>query len=1061
MARIETRDTALWIRSLKLLRENRKLLLGFLALPWKLIVCEDSDATLLKELEQRDATDDVMIRKRGLVQILDQDPSRVELPQRCLQILLINGPSGHSTQTSFEANLRRMTMLDQVRRSAPREILVLGTPAFEMPPDLGELWSTGFRSFLTIIADTPGAVSIASEWAQKRQAVATLVEAPPDEMIAEAVSKYELTYPEHRHVIRMKTIHGQLIKLDITELDEPERPLFDFYSLIEEKDLHPLNPSELPEEDFTSFFRDSTSSWRPYAADLPWVRSPEIVTGVLSYMKYLETDGAEENKLLYITSEPGAGGTTLARTLAYVCAREGYPVLIAKPLPFTPDPLPVSNFLNRIHDLVDKTPAERGSASTSDSVSVRRQYEVPWLVVFDTIHSQYRESELNQFRNAMEKMGRPVCLLVVAGTQLVQEFQNRRKTIRLADLNHVIDVEEARALGRHLNKFLKSYTGTRSEAQWDRFYQEHTIRYLEGTAAFWVALSFWIQGQFDLNDSIQDWVYKVFLSQPDIEIKQALLRIAAFATERLPLPERLLPTATQGWPISYRLAETRHSLAALGLTPLSSDGEKYWAIIHDILGRLLINGLFYDSTTRSNLGYGAAMDPNHLRFMLLSQISQDSAFSEKQYRTLGEDFATTIFKIDPDHGHAGFVNIWREVLRSLDSMPASLRNTSRLFRHHTAISKRRIAKLDEQQYGVTLLEKKELLLSAIRDLTYALRELPPTTGGESTLNLLNSLANAYFDLADLATQLGTEPKNIAEIQGLANEATKRAYQENPTNSFVIETYAKNLLRHARNHPESVLQDTVEVLGMIFSAQRSGDPAYRVSQLNHLAQQAFDLLLRQAPSGSFETDIRTPVDVLVQAWRILAFDDRLREGSLDDVAEERRQQALQILEHPLARGNVQAISLRYNLVTGGRPYAFDEHIELLDQINPKFTNTTPQLRLEYAILLFQNSRFFEGDKLFRDLRQLWRESEHLVEVPERLRWLRASNGGALRVVHAKVSEDYGTRTMAKVQEFGGIPAPLRPEEHGFRELRVGLSFACHVSFGHNGPFLRPLTAGARA
>ena len=69
--------------------------------------------------------------------------------------------------------------------------------------------------------------------------------------------------------------------------------------------------------------------------------------------------------------------------------------------------------------------------------------------------------------------------------------------------------------------------------------------------------------------------------------------------------------------------------------------------------------------------------------------------------------------------------------------------------------------------------------------------------------------------------------------------------------------------------------------------------------------------------------------------------------------------------------------------------------------------------------------------------------------------------SLQIVHAKVQADYGARVMARVQEFGSIPpVPLRPEEHGFRELRVGLAFAGHVTFGPNGPFLRPLTAGPR-
>src|ERR1035437_1537970 len=227
-------------------------------------------------------------------------------------------------------------------------------------------------------------------------------------------------------------------------------------------------------------------------------------------------------------------------------------------------------------------------------------------------------------------------------------------------------------------------------------------------------------------------MYRSFKAKAtDLEMKSAILRIAALSTERLPLPERLLPQSKAVLPISYSLAETRSALAALGLVSISSDGERYWALIHDIVGRLLINSLFYDASARTELGFSAARDPDHLRFLLLREISRHPLLGERAYKYLGEDFATTIFKIDPDHGHAAFVEIWQEVLSALDAMPNTLRDTSRLFRHHSAISRRRVAKLDEKLYEVSIQEKQVLLQAAIRDITYALTQIPYTPGSES------------------------------------------------------------------------------------------------------------------------------------------------------------------------------------------------------------------------------------------------------------------------------------------------------------------------------------------
>ena len=52
-----------------------------------------------------------------------------------------------------------------------------------------------------------------------------------------------------------------------------------------------------------------------------------------------------------------------------------------------------------------------------------------------------------------------------------------------------------------------------------------------------------------------------------------------------------------------------------------SDGQKHWALVHDILGRLLINALFYDFSSRAALGFENAKDAEHLRFLLLRQIA--------------------------------------------------------------------------------------------------------------------------------------------------------------------------------------------------------------------------------------------------------------------------------------------------------------------------------------------------------------------------------------------------------------------------------------------------------
>jgi hypothetical protein len=1036
----------------------------FLGLPWRLVVSEVFEASVLTDLQKSASVDDLLTRKRGYVQVIDSDPSRIELPERSLPFYLLGGTQKEGAEATFTDRLRRMTMLESLRRSAPREIFLISDDENPIPEDLRDLWSSGFRCYVTIVCSKPNALALVDEWVRdsKGFAVATMLQVSPSEAITQIVTEYDSTYPEERHVIRVRDTDGNLRKLDVTNLDEPERPVLGVYTLIEERDLVPITPQELGEQDFIGFFRDPASSWRPYAAGLPWMRDAEIGKKLLHHLRRLDASGSEENSITYIAAESGAGGTTLVRSLSWECARLGYPVLVARPVPFIPDALPVANFLNRVHAALEaEVRTERESSTESLSREGSRRYEVPWLIVFDTLHWQYRESDLVRFKNELTKSGRPVCTLVVTGAALPLAFLNTPVS-KLAELTHAIELEEARRLGSHLNQFLKIYGNERPVSQWEHFYKEHTVRYVEGIAAFWVALSFWIQGQYDLSESIQEWMYRCFKENTDdVTIREAVIQIAALSSERLPMPEALLPSVSGKWPTSQLLSDRRSSLAAVGLVRFARDTEKFWSLVHDILGRLLINALFYDFQLRQELGFASAINAEHLRFLLLRKISEHPALGEQPYRSIGEDFATTIFKIDPDHGHGNFVAFWREVLAALNNMPRGLRDSSRLFRHHCAISRRRIAKMDEHFYGVSNEERIVLLRQAIEDIRYALDFIDYTAGSESNLNLYNSLANAYFDLAEAEGKAGATQQRLIELRNLGNEATRRAYTENPTNSFVIETYVKNLLQNARIESERAVELCIEGLGILFSAMTMNEAGYRAAQLGTLADKLITTLFAHTSPGIETDEPRNAVDVLVQAWIALAAGRRMPDVTLADIPENDISRALERLGHPAGRGNMQVIRMTYDLLCAQQPFAFDKQLELLEQLIATDYRLSAQLRLEYAILLFQNSRSQEGDRIFRELRRLWKESEQVVQIPDRLRWLRGPDARSLRTVNAFVGTDTGIRAAARVQEFGGSTVPFRPEEFGIRALNAGMRFSSHVNFGHNGPFLRPVTAGPQS
>ena len=59
------------------------------------------------------------------------------------------------------------------------------------------------------------------------------------------------------------------------------------------------------------------------------------------------------------------------------------------------------------------------------------------------------------------------------------------------------------------------------------------------------------------------------------------------------------------------------------------------------------------------------MNPEHLRFLLLRRLSAMPALGYTVNRAIAEEFAISIFKIDPGHGHANFGQYWREALEAL------------------------------------------------------------------------------------------------------------------------------------------------------------------------------------------------------------------------------------------------------------------------------------------------------------------------------------------------------------------------------------------------------------
>ncbi|WP_300581032.1 hypothetical protein [Marivita sp.] len=1047
LAELDARDASLWLMPSFAEAAGPEATAGVVSLPWEFVLSETASTDLLKAVDALDnGIDTALVRRRGLMHVIDVPPSNTVLPPRCLPIFLLNGRT-EADEAGFAARARRMEMIMELQQRGVRNLVVLGGPDLTLPVELAQLWQDGFQCGLTIVSDDPEARRKITEWQADAGARWVALLPTPAALLSEALHRRYTERVDDRLIIRVRDAEGARHRVDLSGRDDPEHPVLGNYELLSEAHLEYVAPEGLSSEEINGFFQDPSASWRPYAAQMAWSRDDRARNILKKALKDLDRSGAEASRIFYIRAESGAGATTFIRDLAFGAAMDGYPTLIATQAPFAPNGRSVANFINSCLNGIASADIGKGL----------RQYEVPWLIVFDRSQWEGREGDIATFARQIMEAGRRICMVFVTDALLPVAIYAEKRLENLCDLSHEISQEAAMALGRHLNRFLKPLGTARDANEWQAFVNHALDGPAAGRSVFWIALAFWLQRQIDLTETVQGWLYAQFRQKvADPVVRRAIVDIAAMSTMRQLLPETLLPRS-EDFPTRDKLSDLQSTVGALGVVRQRFDTVSHWAMIHDQLGRFLLTGLYYDAPARDSVGLAAAQNPDHLRLIVLKRIASNPMIAHPDLVELAETFATSIFKIDPGQGRSEFVNYWREALEALDAMPKAFRMTSRTFLHHSAISRRRIAK-DEDMFPISDDERTDLLRRATSDIEAALA-LEYDPGGEPALNLYNSLAHAYHDLAEVEERWGAPAEQVAALRSKAKKATYSAYRLNPDNSYVLEVYARDRLIGADEDPDGAASVALEVLGIVYGAMQREIAELRRNALSRIADKAFDLLLRSAEALQY-TEPSTEGEAVQQALSALGEGVTRREGmSLDDFPRANRLDAAVRLGHPLLRSNAQAVRLRYILACMDHPKDFALQLELLETLEGNRAILSPQLDLELALLMHHRNRHHQASQRFQKLRQLWARGEHYVEVPDRLRWLLDENTGQRRQVRARIaSGGDGARLNARVQELQNDRVPFRIAEFDSTQLRPGTNIGGLISFGHNGPLLRPLTAG---
>lgn len=1062
---VVARDCVLWLTTKSF--DNKDELEAMLALtggPWRAVFVESSDGAFAEALTERGQSLDSVDSAGAFTHLIASDPLSLQLQRRAKPLFFLNGRSDRagteSAQLPRRSNeRRRLNMTARLRDLEPRRVIVVGRAPEVALEDLVSLWDAEFRSLLTIVTDAPDFPKSCDSMLPEIAGLnvlhwIALSQAPFSrallEQLAQVVASSSL-------LVSVRVPGGTVLNVDLSGAELAEQPLADICDIIQLRDTLPVSPDDLRDEEFRGFFTRGSFSWRPYAAGLPWLPDPGPERELLRSLNRQLADPPGSVSVLSVLSEPGAGGTTQARALALAAARHGFPAILVKQESTAPPAIELTGFLFRASQAVTREAEKVGEADAG---------EPAWLVVLDVQHGGRSSDELERLCGELARSGRKVSVLKVAPASSPPQLPDSIPYKELKFLGHELDEDDVIALGNHLNAYLKVHGTPKSRDEWLSFWRQHQPDIDSGAASFWIALEFWLAGFLALGESIQSWVTKQFrmLSGQD-EVQRAVLEIGALAIERKATPERLLePLSNPRLPWVTALDTARSDAPGLGLIY----GESFpfgrvWAVAHDVLARYLINGVWNDRLLGDQLGLTAFEDPVALRLELIARLARRTATGDAFARPFAISLATSILKLDEQNGNPEFFKHWRTVLKVLEGVPQIVRLSSRAFNHHLAISRRRVTQDDLFQLDPD--EKHQLLMTSARELEFALEQIEASQDDESTLNLLNTLALVYQDLADIERAKG----NTAELGRLLEKSdsiTNRALKENPNNSYVLETAAKNQLRQGLSAEDAAerIESAARALSFVFQASQLETATARRMKLGLLASQA----LRVLQSDSAVEVINrlcsqgSPYGFIAKAWSSLPRSNAEEAAfTLEGVDAVSAVGAIQTLSLSPER-NWLLVRLMYDLMVIAHPNDFQAQLRLLDELaSTKGYQLSLQQVLERAVLLFIAGQHKQAIEEFKWLRPRVKESQVVVFVPPRLRWLLTPDKATRAVCTAKVVDSSAAaRGMAQVRELGGTWAPFNPQEFGRARMAPGQQFKCQVTFAAMGPFLKPVDSGHR-